>query len=133
MASLISLDVGTKRIGVAVADTTVPIATPLTTVEVDGTELEVIQNIIQERSAEKVIVGYPRNQAGDPTEQTMVSEALGNKLKNAVQIVYQDESVTSVAAENLLKASGKPYAKADIDALAASIILQDYLEENRAA
>ncbi|USN96877.1 MAG: Holliday junction resolvase RuvX [Candidatus Nomurabacteria bacterium] len=133
MVSLISLDVGTKRIGVAVADTIVPIASPLTTVVVDGTELEVIKNIIKERAVEKVVVGYPRNQSGDPTEQTTVSEAFGNKLQDVVEVVYQDESVTSVAAENLLKTSGKPYGKGDIDALAASIILQDYLEANHAA
>ena len=133
MASVLSLDVGTKRIGVAIADTSVTIATPFTTVEVDGTELETIKKIISDQSVEKVVVGYPRNQAGDATEQTAISEAFGDKLQDIVEVVYQDESVTSVAAEDLLIASGKPYSKGDIDSLAASIILQDYLEIHRAA
>ncbi len=64
MSSLLSLDVGTKRIGVAAADTTVPVAQPLVTLEVDGTEIDKIKQLVQERSVEKVVVGYPRNQAG---------------------------------------------------------------------
>ncbi len=133
MSSLLSLDVGTKRIGVAAADTTVPVAQPLVTLEVDGTEIDKIKQLVQERSVEKVVVGYPRNQAGDATEQTAFSEAFGNKVKDFVEIAFQDESLTSVMAEDRLKASGKPYSKADIDAFAAAIILQDYLEQNHAA
>lgn len=132
MASILSLDVGTKRIGVAVADTSVTIATPLTTLNVDGTEIEELIKIINEKSAVKVVIGYPRNQSGDATEQTAISQAFGEKLEGIIEIDYQDESVTSIAAENLLNASGKPYTKADIDSLAASIILQDYLESHRA-
>lgn len=133
MTSFLALDIGTKRIGVAVADTSVSIAIPLMTVEVDGNELETIKKIIVEQSAQKVIVGYPRNQSGEATEQTAISEAFGRKLEDMIEVVYQDESVTSIAAEQLLKASGKPYEKGDIDSLAASIILQDYLEARRAA
>jgi len=44
------------------------------------------------------------------------------------EVEFQDESLTSVIAEDRLRVSGKPYAKSDIDALAAAIILQDYLE-----
>ncbi|MCA9335249.1 Holliday junction resolvase RuvX, partial [Candidatus Saccharibacteria bacterium] len=76
---------------------------------------------------------YPRNQSGDPTKQTAVSQAFGDRLDGIIEIAYQDESVTSIAAEDLLIASGKPYAKEDIDSLSASIILQDYLEIQRAA
>ena len=50
-----------------------------------------------------------------------------------MNIVFQDESLTSVMAEDRLKASGKPYEKGDIDAMAATIILQDYLEIHYAA
>jgi len=130
MANLIALDVGTKRIGVAVADTVVPVAIPLTTLDVDGTELDAVRKLVQERSIEKVIVGYPRNQAGDATEQTAISEAFGQKLQEFTEVAFQDESLTSVVAEERLKASGKPYDKTDIDAVAATIILQDYLEAN---
>lgn len=128
MTNLLGLDVGTKRIGVAAADTSVPIAMPLVTVDVDGGELEEIKRIIDDRSVSKVVVGYPRNQSGDPTKQTVISEEFAEKLKSFVDVDFQDESLTSVMAEDRLKAEGKPYDKATIDALAAAIILQDYLE-----
>ncbi len=133
MANIVALDVGTKRIGVAVADSVVPIAMPLETVEVDGAEIDTIKRIIEDRHAEKVVVGYPRNQSGDATDQTAISEAVGRKIAAFVEVVYQDESLTSIMAEDRLKAAGKPYTKGDIDAAAATIILQDYLEQNYAA
>lgn len=132
MSNLLAIDVGTKRIGVAVADVTVPIAIPLMTLNVDGTELEKLAEIIKEKSVEKVIVGYPRNQSGDATDQTGVSEVFGKRVMAYANIVFQDESLTSVMAEERLKRSGKPYEKGDIDALAAAIILQDYLEIHHA-
>lgn len=133
MSSLLALDVGTKRIGVAVADVAVPIAIPLTTLEVDGTELDRVADIIKEKSVDKVIIGYPRNQSGDATDQTSISEIFGKRVMAYAEIVFQDESLTSVMAEERLKRSGKPYEKGDIDALAAAIILQDYLEIHHAA
>lgn len=132
MASLLGVDVGTKRIGVSAADTVVPLAIPLTTVDVDGSEVEAIQKLVKDRAVDTIVVGYPRNQSGDPTDQTAISEAFADKLKAFATVVFQDESVTSVIAEDRLKAMNKPYTKADIDAYAAMIILQDYLEANYA-
>ncbi|MFZ2545077.1 MAG: Holliday junction resolvase RuvX [Candidatus Saccharimonadales bacterium] len=128
MTSLLSLDVGTKRIGVATADSSLPIAIPLQTIEVDGMEIDNIKNIVRDKSVETIIVGYPRNQSGDATAQTEVAENFAQLLKDIAPIVFQDESLTSVIAEDRLKLSGKPYEKGDIDALAAAIILQDYME-----
>ncbi len=133
MANLIALDVGAKRIGVAAADSTVPIAMPLSTLEVDGTELDAIARLVAQRSAETIVIGYPRNQSGGVTDQTAFVQAFAAKLGGVATIVFQDESLTSVMAEERLKASGKPYSKADIDAFAAVIILQDYLETHHAA
>ena len=128
MVKLISLDVGTKRIGVAFADSDLPIAVPLTTLEVDGSEVESIGKLVSEQSAETIVVGYPRNQSGDATDQTGIAEAFADQVRQFATVVFQDESLTSVLAEDRLKASGKSYEKGDIDALAAAIILQDYLE-----
>jgi putative Holliday junction resolvase len=133
MANLLALDVGTVRIGVAAADSTVPVAVPLMTIDVDGNELEKVKDLIKDRSISTVVVGYPRNQAGEATDQTAISEAFGHKVAEFTEVVYQDESLTSVMAEDRLKASGKPYVKGDIDAVAATIILQDYLEQNHAS
>ncbi len=127
--NLVCLDVGEKRIGVAVGDSNVRIAVPYETIEVDGSELETIAEIIIKEKADAVVVGYPRNQAGEPTAQTRLVEEFASRLTDmAPEIVFQDESLTSVAAEERLAGYKKPYSKADIDALAAAIILQDYIE-----
>jgi len=129
--SLISLDVGEKRIGVAVADLSVRIAVPFQTVEVDGNEIETIAKIIIQEDADTIVVGYPRNQSGESTTQTSYVELFAKQLEElAPTIVFQDESLTSVMAEQRLKSYKKPYSKGDIDAQAAAIILQDYLESH---
>lgn len=129
--TLISLDVGEKRIGVAVADDSVRIAIPFTTIETDGNEIATIARLIIEQKAEILVVGYPRNQQGEATAQTQYVENFAEQLTElAPKLVFQDESLTSVIAEQRLIAQKKPYTKGDIDANAASIILQDYLEAN---
>ena len=130
-SSLIGLDVGEKRIGVAVADTGVRIAVALTTVEVNGKEIEKIGELVRLEGADTIVVGYPRNQSGEATGQSAYVEQFVKQLEPlAATIVFQDESLTSVIAEQRLKDSGKPYEKGDIDAYAAAIILQDYLEQH---
>lgn len=127
--TFISLDVGEKRIGVAVADSLVRIAVPLETVHVDGAELEQLKKIIAYQEPDVLVVGYPRNQSGEATQQTRFVEDFCKKIASfAPPIEYQDESLTSVLAEERLKSHKKPYAKEDVDAQAAAIILQDYLE-----
>lgn len=133
MTNFLALDVGTKRIGVASASTAIKIAIPLATIEVDGTELDTIKKLVADESVDTIVVGYPRNQAGEATAQTGYAEAFAANLKDLAPVVFQDESLTSVMAEDRLKARGKPYQKGDIDALAATIILQDYLEQHHAA
>lgn len=128
---IVSLDVGEKRIGVAVGDTAICIAIPFDTIDVDGKELESIAEIIIKERADKVVIGYPRNQSGEATKQTGFVEEFAKKLADiAPEIVFQDESLTSVIAEQQLASYKKPYTKADIDSQAAAIILQDYLEAN---
>ncbi|HMI09577.1 MAG TPA: Holliday junction resolvase RuvX [Candidatus Saccharimonadales bacterium] len=127
--SYLALDVGEKRIGVAVGDSGVRIAIPFETIEVDGTEVEQIARLVVNENTDTIVVGYPRNQSGEPTAQTAYVEEFAKQLRDmASNIVFQDESLTSVLAEQRLKAQGKPYTKGDIDAQAATIILQDFLE-----
>lgn len=131
--ALVCLDVGEKRIGVAVADLSVRIAIPFDTVVVDGGEFDYIARIVEEEQADTIVVGYPRNQLGEPTAQTRYVEEFAKKLEPIVKtIVFQDESLTSVLAEQRLIAQKKPYTKADIDSQAACIILQDYIEKHHA-
>lgn len=131
---LLALDVGEKRIGVAVADIAIGIAVAYDTIEVDGTEIEQIVKLLISENISTIVVGYPRNQSGEATTQTEYVEQFVKRLEPIeidAEIVFQDESLTSVRAEELLKAQKRPYQKGDIDALAASLILQDYLELHR--
>ena len=129
--SFLALDVGEKRIGVAVGDSGVRIAVPFDTIEVDGNEIQRIAQLVVSERVDTVVVGYPRNQSGEPTAQTAYVENFAKQLTDiAPDLVFQDESLTSVLAEQRLKGYGRPYSKGDIDAQAAAIILQDYMEQH---
>ena len=131
--TIVCLDVGEKRIGVAVGDIAIRIAVPFETIEVNGNEIEIIVKIVTKEKANTLVIGYPRNQAGETTKQTKFVEEFASKLSDVVpNIVFQDESLTSVIAEQQLIEYKRPYSKGDIDAQAATIILQDYLETNYA-
>ncbi len=127
--TFLSFDVGEKRIGVAQADSEVKIPFPLTTILVDGLEMDRVRELLSEVSPTLVVVGFPRNQQGESTAQTKVSEQFAEGLRRlGVEVVFQDESLTSVLAEQYLKQHKKSYTKQDIDAHAAAIILGDFLE-----
>lgn len=127
--SLVGLDVGEKRIGVAVADLGVKIALPYETILVNGQEIEAIREIVENENADTIVVGYPRNQKGEATQQTVYVQNFAKQLIDiAPKIVFQDESLTSVLAEQQLAIHGKPFKRSEIDAQAAAIILQDYVE-----
>lgn len=127
---LLGLDVGAARIGVALADTGVHIAIPSDYIEVDGTEVAKIAEAVIKNEIDTIVIGYPRNQSGEATQQTSYVEAFAKTLQDIdAEIVFQDESLTSVIAEQRLEARRKNYSKGDIDSEAAAIILQDYLEQ----
>lgn len=128
------LDVGIRRIGVALADSAVKIAVPFTTIETNEetrSEIKEINQIIVREKIDILVVGLPRNLSGEETAQSVYTKNFAENFRMSVDnIVFQDESLTSVQAEDLLKSYKKPYTKGDIDMHAAAIILQDYLEEN---
>ena len=133
---VIALDVGEKRIGVAKADSNTRIAVPVGFLVVDGSEWQEIARIAKLSSTNLFVLGLPRSNDGNETRQTLYvrnfARTLCEKIPGA-KIRFQDESLTSVEAEKRLKESGKKYKKGDIDAEAATIILQDFLEGFRAS
>ncbi|HMR72822.1 MAG TPA: Holliday junction resolvase RuvX [Candidatus Saccharibacteria bacterium] len=131
-STLLALDVGSRRIGVARAEIDTKLAVPLETVVVDDTTIEHLVALFTTTRPVAVVVGYPRNQSGEPTAQTAAVETFVTQLKSAWDgvMIFQDESLTSVVAEDRLRQRKKPYSKADVDAEAAAIILQDYIEAN---
>ena len=128
---VIGLDVGEKRIGVAKADTNIRIATPVGFFNVDGTEWAMIDRIAKMNNTNFFVLGLPRSNEGNETKQSMFvrqfAKKLAEKIPNA-KVRFQDESLTSVQAEERLKMRKKAYEKGDIDAEAATIILQDFVE-----
>jgi putative holliday junction resolvase len=130
-SSILALDVGERRIGIAVASRVAKLASPVGFIENDETVYAKVQQLIAEHQADELVVGYPRNMSGDPTAQTEYVEAFVATLSSHIPlpIALQDESLTSHRAEHELQARGKPYAKGDIDALAATYILEDYLKQ----
>ncbi len=129
--SLIALDIGDKRIGVAHADTSVRLPVAYSTIDVDDLVLERLKEVVAELEPSIIIVGLPRNQSGNTTQQTKKVRQFALQLKQFnIPIAFQDESLTSVLAEKYLASLKKPYAKAEIDSHAAAIILGDYLESH---
>jgi len=132
VGSWLGLDIGTKRIGVSLARGDVRIAQPLLTLENNEHTMDAIRELIQIHEVQGVVVGLPRGMNGQDTEQTKFSEAFAEQLEKALNIpvIRQDEALTSQKAEAELVARKKPFAKADVDALAATYILEDYLNEH---
>lgn len=129
---ILALDVGTRRVGVATANSIARIANPLVTLPQDDAIFHSIKQLVAIHDARYLVVGLPRNLSGDDTRQTEYVRDFVQKLTAEVEhvaVVYQDEAVTSVAAEAELSKKSS-YSKADIDAVAAAIILEDFLRDN---
>ena len=128
---IIGLDVGTKRIGVAKADTSVRIAIPNGYVLVNGQEIPEILRIARLNDTNFFVVGLPRSNDGNETAQSAYARKFADTLAASMpgaRIYFQAESLTSVVAEERLKKRKKNFEKGEIDAEAASIILQDFIE-----
>ena len=128
---IIGLDVGEKRIGVAKIDSATKIAIPIGFINADGTEWQEISRLAKINSTNLFVLGLPRSNEGNETKQSAYvrnfAKTLAEKIPDA-KVRFQDESLTSVEAENRLKKSKKKYTRGDIDAEAAAIILQDFIE-----
>ena len=132
-SSILALDVGSKRVGVAIASAVARLPRPLTTLYMDDNFNGALRKIITAENVSDLVVGFPRGMRGQATQQTEAIENFTASLRQAfdLPIHLQDESVTSKQAEAELQARRKPYAKGDIDALAATYILQDFLAEHK--
>jgi putative Holliday junction resolvase len=135
----LGIDLGGKRIGLAVSDATGMLARPLDVLHVGGAEqvravLAVIERLVGEDDGlAAIVVGLPRRLDGTPNDQTPVVLAFAAALRSKVTmpVVLQDERLTSVEAESRLAVRDRDWRsrKKKMDAVAAAIILQDYLDE----
>jgi putative Holliday junction resolvase len=139
MGRTMGLDVGDVRIGVALSDSMGILASPLTIIEHSTLQrdIEAILKIVQEREAERIIVGLPRLMNGDIGPQAQKVQTFTEALRASTQIPveYQDERLSTKTAERLYQETGYKWKKGPkqrYDAMAAAVILQDYLEEQAA-
>jgi len=134
---IIALDVGEKRIGVAVCDELELIATPRAYIRRKTTmgALDAVVQEITREEAQLVVVGLPVSFDGTLHAQGQAVQAFGEKLRRriALPLIYADETLTSVRAEERLREAGvRPERiRERIDSEAAAIILEDVLEQRR--
>lgn len=131
--NIMSLDIGDARTGVAMARSDIKLPSPHSFITATGDELlHKITELVEAEGCNVVVVGIPRGLEGQTTKQTDHIQEIIDKLTAllAVPVFMQDEALTSRKAEEELEARGKPYQKGDIDALAATYILQDFLADH---
>ena len=138
---MLGIDYGARRIGLALSDATATLASPWRLLQRPPSEAETLRVMIKEidllakddDGLEAVVVGWPRRLDGSPTDQTKIVETFARALESqvAVPVVLQDERLSSREAESrlALRESDWRKRKAKLDAAAAAVILQDYLDE----
>lgn len=132
--AIIALDVGDRRIGVAVAQLRTRLAQPQGAITVDERVIDDINQLATQQGAVAIVVGLPRSLDGDDTAQTRRVREFAEQLKKevALPLYFQDEALTSrQAEEELSQRKTIRYNKEAVDALAATYILTDFLAEHR--
>lgn len=135
MKAIIGLDVGTKRTGVARAPLDVSLASPLTTLDSSDDTSDTLLELLNKEEAVAVVVGLPRGIDGQETAQTTTTRTFARQLEqeSGLSVYLQDEALTSVKAREELSNKKSGHDKADVDALAATYILQDFLDSQQQA
>ncbi|MDL2341762.1 MAG: Holliday junction resolvase RuvX [Patescibacteria group bacterium] len=131
-SSILALDVGTVRIGIAIASIMTRLPRPLQTLPNDENFTEQLQQIIDTEAVGTIVIGLPRGLNGQETNQTKLVRdfVVGLNSKIDRPLPFQDEALSSSRAKQELEARGRSYQKGDVDALAATYILEDYLATN---
>ena len=136
----VGLDIGERRIGVAVSDATSTLARPLGVLRSAGLGRDALDVVVreiarlagEEDGVGAIVIGLPRRLDGTPTEMTPRVEQFARALgaKTSLPVALQDERLSSREAESRLALRDKDWRsrKAKLDAAAAAIILQDYLD-----
>lgn len=134
---ILGVDLGKARTGVAVCDKSELLASPVEVVNEHNRErlLERVAQLAKARRAEQIVVGLPRNMDGSEGESAQNARAFGAELaeKTELPVDFSDERGTTITAHGFLNETntrGKR-RKATVDAVAATIILQDYLDYRR--
>ncbi len=136
---IVGIDLGERRIGLAVSDATATLARPLKTIERESSDAKAVEQLraaiaelAHEEEVGAVVVGLPKRLDGSPNLQTPRVEKIVALLtaRLAIPVVMQDERLSSHEADQRLAFGEKDWRrrKAKLDAAAAAVILQDYLD-----
>ncbi len=131
---VLGVDYGEKKIGIALSDFTNTIATPLCVIDVNKNDpIEEIKRIVEEHEIEKIVVGMPINMSGTIGRRAEITREFIDKLSGElnVEIVEWDERLSTKFSERILNRAnvkGRKNKKVVIDKIAATFILQGYLD-----
>lgn len=125
---LLGIDYGTKRIGLATAETDTKIATPLKIIDNNGGALKTVVDTSEQKNIDKIVIGESTDRTGEDNPVMEQAREFANGLINTVEtdLAFFDEFGSSVAA------SRQPNNPTYVDGSAAAIILQRYLEQSDA-
>ncbi|MFC1913273.1 Holliday junction resolvase RuvX [Chloroflexota bacterium] len=132
------LDLGDKRIGVALSDPQGILASPLAIIDCkdEASDITAITALVYEHGVERIVVGLPRSMDGSIGKQAeKVKDFTQNLCRyTEVPVEFRDERLTTVSAKRLARAATtkKTRGKVRYDAAAAALILQGYLDEDSA-
>ena len=133
MYKVMALDIGTKRIGVALSDFLLMLANGHSCLDrqPEDKALENIQSIAKDNHVQKIVVGIPYNMDGTQGEQAEDCKNFASKIKN-YEIIFEDERLTSEQAEENLRTKKIDFRKNKglVDIESACIILEQYLSRN---
>ena len=133
---VMALDYGTKRIGMAISDAEGTFAFPAGHIACRSRkrDLEALQAVVDERGVQRIVVGLPIHLDGRKGETTRAAEAFANEVAVSTQLPVEmlDERWTSRQAERAFAetrpARSRKRERGDVDAAAATLLLQNYLE-----
>jgi putative Holliday junction resolvase len=129
LMSIIGIDFGARRIGVAVSDSGV-VATPHSVIRNEGDAIEKIARAGAELEAEMYVVGIARRAKSSAGEERFRTFAEALRQRTCKPVVLWDEALSTVEASEKLRAAGRSRrdAEREIDMHAAAVILQSYLD-----
>ena len=134
---VLAVDPGSRRVGLALSDEARLLASPLRPLDAEpmATLSERLAAVVREVGAVELVVGLPRNLDGSSGEAAASARSLAEQLKRSTRlpVSLQDERLSSVAAERHLVGQGvrREKRKALVDQLAATLILESFLERKR--
>ena len=135
----LGLDLGTRSLGIALSDTTLTIATPYKTIKFNENDYEsllpILEDLVSEFDVVKLVLGLPKNMNNSLGDRANTTVEFKSLLENSLhkEVILQDERLSTVEATNYMLETdiSRKKRKKKIDALAANIILQTYLDKER--